>query len=87
MPLTAALTLGAVSIPTAAIVDGRVLTRLAARDISTEVRRATGLDRAHHLELSLAEVAPHGATPRGTVIANERRMVRKRSNPTVKLRF
>src|SRR6516225_6048300 len=42
---------------------------LAARDISAERRRATALDRSHHLQLVEAHVPAVGLTPSRTVIA------------------
>src|SRR6516162_7640182 len=45
---------------------GRVL---AARDISAERRRATALDRTHHLQLVEAHMPTVGVTPSPTVIA------------------
>src|ERR1700751_4479542 len=42
---------------------------LAARDISAERRRATALDRTHHLQLVEAHPPAVGVTPSRTVIA------------------
>src|SRR3984893_16933077 len=42
---------------------------LAARDISAERRRATALDRTHHLQLVEAHMPAVGLTPSRTVIA------------------
>src|SRR5437764_407964 len=42
---------------------------LAARDMSAERRRATALDRTHHLQLVEAHVPAVGLTPSRTVIA------------------
>src|SRR5246127_2897412 len=42
---------------------------LAARDISAERRRATALDRTHHLQLVEAHMPAVGLTPSWTVIA------------------
>jgi hypothetical protein len=42
---------------------------LAARDISAERRRATALDRTHHLQLVEAHTPAVGVTPSRTVIA------------------
>src|SRR5271169_7202373 len=42
---------------------------LAARDISAERRRATPLDRTHHLQLVEAHMPAVGLTPSRTVIA------------------
>ena len=69
----AALTLGAVPIAAAVVGDGRVPARrvLTTRDMPAEVCRAAGLDRAHHLELGVREVAPHGMTPSRAVIAED----------------
>src|SRR5271169_4945162 len=42
---------------------------LAARDMSAERRRATALDRTHHLQLVEADMPAIGLTPSRTVIA------------------
>src|SRR5205085_4665159 len=42
---------------------------LAARDISAERRRATALDRTHHLQLIEAHMSAVGLTPSRTVVA------------------
>ena len=42
-----------------------------ARNVSAEGRRAAALDRAHHLQLRVRDVAPHGTTPSGTVVAED----------------
>src|ERR1700757_3653993 len=55
----------------------RVLT---ARDISTERRRATALDRTHHLQLVEAHVPAVGFTPSRTVIAENVRDLQSRSS-------
>src|SRR6516164_5123611 len=44
---------------------------LAARDISAERRRATALDRTHHLQLVEADMPAVGLTPSRTVIAEK----------------
>src|SRR5215470_474979 len=51
--------------------DLRIAARrvLAARDISAERRRATALDRTHHLQLVEAHMPAVGVTPSRTVIA------------------
>src|SRR5215472_9889627 len=51
--------------------DRRMAARrvLAARDISAERRRATALDRSHHLQLVEAHMPAVGLTPSRTVIA------------------
>src|ERR1700751_4930877 len=51
--------------------DLRVAARrvLAARDISAKRRRATALDRSHHLQLVEAHMPAVGLTPSRTVIA------------------
>ena len=41
----------------------------AARNMPAKGRRAAALDRAHHLHLRMGEMAAHGTTPCGTVIA------------------
>ncbi len=43
----------------------------AARNISSVGRRTAALDRTHHLELRMTEVALHGTSPRRTVIAED----------------
>src|SRR4051794_29409426 len=82
-PLTrlAALALRAVPITAAIVGDGRVPARgvLAARNVPAEVRRAAGLDRAHHLELGVREVALHGATPCRAVVAEDIRDLQRRT--------
>ena len=47
---------------------GRVRTTC---DVPAEARRAASLDRAHHLELGVREVAPHGMTPSRAVFAED----------------
>src|SRR5271168_4826957 len=42
---------------------------LAARDMAAERRRATALDRTHHLQLIEAHMPAVGLTPSGTVVA------------------
>ena len=42
---------------------------LAARDMAAERRRATALDRTHHLQLVEAHMPAVGLTPSGTVVA------------------
>ena len=44
---------------------------VAARNMAAEGRRAAALDRVHHLQLGVAHVAAVGATPSGTVIAED----------------
>jgi len=44
---------------------------LAARDMPTERRRATALDRTHHLQLVEADVPAIGLTPSRAVIAED----------------
>jgi len=65
------LTLRAVPVAAGVVRDRGVATLLAARYVSAEVCRAAGLDRAHHLELGMCEVALHGAAPCRTVIAED----------------
>src|ERR1043166_4104754 len=69
----ATLTPGAMPIATAAIGDRRVAARRvrAARDVPAEGRRAAALDRVHHLQLGVGHVTAVGATPSGTVIAED----------------
>jgi hypothetical protein len=57
----------------ATIANGGVTARRvgAARDVAAEVRRPAALDRAHYLELVVTEVALHGLTPSGAVIAED----------------
>ena len=57
----------------AVVGDGRVGTGvvLAAHDVPAEGRRATALDRAHHLELAEAHVTAVGVTPSGPVVAED----------------
>jgi hypothetical protein len=42
---------------------------LAARDVTSERRRAAALDRTHHLHLVEAHVTAIGLTPNGAVVA------------------
>ena len=49
--------------------DERVCAVLAARDMAAERRRATALDRIHHLQLLKAHVGAVGLTPSRAVIA------------------
>src|SRR5215471_11734951 len=44
---------------------------LAARDMAAERRRATALDRIHHLQLLKADMAAIGLTPSRAVIAED----------------
>ena len=44
---------------------------LAARDMPAERRRATALDRTHHLQLLKAHMAAVGLTPTRAVIAED----------------
>ena len=44
---------------------------LATRNVSTEGRRAAALDRAHHLQLQMTEMAPVGVPPSRTVVAED----------------
>jgi hypothetical protein len=44
---------------------------LAARDMAAERRRATALDRTHHLQLLKAHMAAVGLTPTRAVIAED----------------
>ena len=65
------MTLRAVAIATAAVGYHRVraLSVLAARDIAAKRRRPAGLNRAHHLQLCVADVAAVGLEPTGTEVA------------------
>ena len=56
---------------TTVVCDGDVCTILTARDMPTESRGAAALDRAHHLQLAEAQVADVGATPGGSVVAED----------------
>jgi len=49
--------------------DSGVAAVLAARDMPSKVCRAAGLDCAHDLQLIVAEMAPHGVSPCGTMVA------------------
>jgi hypothetical protein len=53
---------------------------LAACDVAAERRRATALDRAHHLQLVEAHMAAVGLAPRGTVLAEDVRELQDGSN-------
>src|SRR5258708_38851329 len=53
---------------------------LAARHMPAERRRATTLDRAHHLQLVAAHMPTVGLTPSGAVIAEDVRDLHSRSN-------
>jgi len=53
---------------------------LAARDMPTERRRATALDRTHHLQLVEADVPAIGLTPSRAVIAEDVRDLQSWSN-------
>jgi len=61
----------AVPVTTTVVRDGDVCTILTARDMPTESRGAAALDRAHHLQLAEAQVADVGATPGGSVVAED----------------
>ena len=65
------MALWAMSVSARVVGDRSEATRgvLTTRNMATEGRRAAALDRAHHLELRMTEVAPVGVTPRGAVIA------------------
>ena len=58
-----ALTLGAVPIAAAVVGNKRMRAVLAARDMTTERRRAAALDRRHHLQLLEADVPGIRRTP------------------------
>src|SRR6516164_6802549 len=53
---------------------------LAARDMAAERRRATALDRPHHLQLLEAHMAAVGLTPRRAAIAEDVRDLQSWSN-------
>ena len=53
---------------------------LAACDVAAERRRATALDRTHHLQLPEAHMPPIGVTPSRAVIAEDIRDLQRRSN-------
>ena len=61
--------------------DQRVAARrvLAARDVSAERRRATALDRTHHLQLIEAHMAGISRTPRRPVVAEDIRNLQRRT--------
>jgi hypothetical protein len=58
-----ALTLRAMPVAAAVVSDGRIGAVLAARDMTTERRRAAALDRRHHLQLVEADMAGMGFAP------------------------
>src|SRR6516165_2115360 len=62
--------------------DRRMAARcvLAARDMPAERRRATALDRAHHLQLVEAHMPAVGLTPSRAVIAQDVRDLQSRSS-------
>jgi hypothetical protein len=68
-----AVTLRTVTVAATAVRDDRVgaLRVLAARDIAAKRRGAAGLDRAHHLQLSVAHVAAVSLTPSGPEVAED----------------
>ena len=66
-----ALALRAVPVAAAVVGDRGVSAVLAARDVSTQRRRAAVLDGAHHFELEQAHVTAVGMTPRGPVVAED----------------
>src|ERR1700745_3322297 len=53
---------------------------LAARDMAAERRRATALDRTHHLQLLKAHMAAVGLTPTRAVIAEDVRDLQRWSS-------
>src|SRR5258708_23699864 len=53
---------------------------LTARDMAAERRRATALDRTHHLQLLEAHMGAVGLSPRRAVIAEDVRDLQSRSN-------
>jgi hypothetical protein len=69
----AALALGTVAVATTAVRDHRVaaLGVLATRHIAAERRRAAGLDRAHQLQLCVANVPAVGLKPSGAEVAED----------------
>ena len=71
----AALALRTMAIAAAVVGNGGVAARRvrAARNMPAKGRRAAALDRAHHLHLRMGEMAAHGTTPCGTVIAENLR--------------
>jgi len=63
------LALRAMPVATGVVRDGRIGAVLAARDMTTERRRAAVLDRRHHLELAEADMAGIGPAPCRSVAA------------------
>ena len=75
------MALGAVPVTAAIVGNDRVAARLVltARDMATEGRRAAALDRAHHLQLRMAEMAAVGTTPSEAVVAEDIRDLQGRT--------
>jgi len=76
-----ALALGAVPVTAAIVGDDRAAARLVltARDMAAEGRRAAAFDRAHHLQLRMAEMAGVGTAPSGAVVAEDIRDLQGRT--------
>jgi len=68
------------AIPAAVVGNDGVRAVFAARDMSSEGRRAAALNRAHHLQLRKAHMACIGGTPCGSVVAENIRDLQSRSS-------
>ena len=66
-----ALTFGAVPVAAAAVLDLRILARIAAHDRAAQPGGAAGFDGRHHLELVEADMAGIGGAPCGAMIAED----------------
>ena len=69
LPCRTALALRTMPVAAAVIGDVGMIAVLASHDVAAELRRATALDCAHHLELGKAHMASVGGSPRGPVNA------------------
>jgi hypothetical protein len=80
-PLLRGCSLALRAMPVAAgiVGDERVRAVLAARNMPAESRRATALDRRHHLQLVEAHMAGIGFTPRRSMIAEDIRDLQRRT--------
>src|ERR1019366_2580910 len=78
-PRRRALALRTMPIAAAIIGDDFASAVFAARDMPAEGRRATALDRRHHLQLAEAHVAGVGLAPRGSVVAEDIRDFQNRT--------
>ena len=79
------LAFGAMPIATGVIGDLRVRALLAARDMPAEGRRATALDRRHHLELAEAHMAGIGLAPCRSMAAENIRDLQRWTRHTAAL--